>query len=92
MLENSQEVQKLVELVNEKNKAYGNSFNKVPRIIDIITEGMTHEQLKEALPRICKITRLLDKINRYIWQPGAFNEDEVKDMFGYILLLMRDSA
>ena len=76
--------------VDEKNKAYANSFAKASRILQIMIEGMTPEEVVRALPDIVTTARSLDKMIRIIRNAGkggdAMKEDPKIDKLGYDLL------
>lgn len=76
--------------VDKKNQAYNNSFEKVGKIISIMTEGLTGDQIKKALPAIMFTGRVLDKLTRNIRNEAlggdAMQEDPKIDAIGYLLL------
>ena len=71
------------ELVGEKNKAYGNSFENSSKILRILfPSGVPPVQYQDMLA----IVRILDKLNRIASDKRAFDEDPWKDILGYALL------
>lgn len=76
--------------VDEKNKAYNNSFGKVGKIITIMTEDLTGDQVRKALPAIMFTGRVLDKLIRNIRNEAlggdSMQEDPKLDAIGYLLL------
>ena len=90
-IDNHEDLGRLLgQFVDEKNKAYQNSFEKVGRIIPIMIEGLTSDEVREALPSIVFVARLLDKLIRHIRNTGkggdAMSEDPRADLVGYMLL------
>lgn len=90
-INNHEELGKLLgKFVDEKNKAYQNSFEKVGRIIPIMIEDLTAEEVVKSLPAVVFIARLLDKMIRHIRNTGkggdAMSEDPRMDLVGYMLL------
>jgi len=72
-------------LVNEKQKAYGDSFGKSGEIIKILfPDGVKPEQYPDLL---C-IVRIIDKLFRVASNKNAFNENPYQDIAGYGLLGM----
>lgn len=70
-------------LVAEKNKAYGCSFNKAQKILEILyPDGV---QPKEYI-NVLAITRVLDKLFRIATDKDAFGENPWRDICGYALL------
>jgi hypothetical protein len=73
----------LAELVERKQEAYGNSFDKATQILQILyPEGISFEDIHNVLV----ITRILDKISRIATNRDSFNEDPWQDIMGYALL------
>ena len=71
------------ELVDEKNQAYGNSFNKAGDILRIFyPNGIEPEQYSDMLA----IVRIIDKQFRIATRKDAFGESPYKDIAGYGLL------
>jgi hypothetical protein len=76
----------LASLVEEKNKAYGSSFEKAGSIIRILyPEGIPPEKLDDALT----IVRVIDKLFRIATKKDAFGENPWKDVMGYALLSVK---
>jgi hypothetical protein len=71
------------ELVDLKNKMYGDSFNKSGDILKILyPNGIIPEQYDDLL----FITRIVDKLFRIATDKKALGESPVKDMAGYCIL------
>ena len=71
------------ELVNRKNAAYGNSFNKAGDILKILfPAGVQSGQYTDML---C-IVRIVDKLFRIATDTNAMGEDPYKDIAGYGIL------
>lgn len=71
------------ELVQEKNTAYGNSFENAAKILKVLfPNGVKPVQYKDMLA----IVRILDKLNRICSDKYAFEEDPWKDIVGYGIL------
>ena len=70
-------------LVQEKYKAYGDSFGRACEILEVLyPEGIKPEQYRDALA----ITRLIDKLFRLANKKDAFGESPWKDICGYAML------
>ena len=70
-------------LVDQKNAAYGSSFEKSEQILQVLyPEGIKPVQYKDMLA----ITRLVDKLFRIATNKDAFGENPFKDIAGYGLL------
>lgn len=70
-------------LVEEKNKAYGDSFAKSGEILKILfPDGIPVEKYDDMLA----ITRILDKLFRIATQKEAFKESPYEDIVGYGIL------
>jgi hypothetical protein len=70
-------------LVEQKNKAYGSSFEKSAEIIKILyPDGVKPEQYTDLLA----ITRVLDKLFRIATKKDAFGESPWQDIAGYAIL------
>ena len=70
-------------LVDEKNEAYGSSFEKSEQILKVLyPEGIKPEQYKDMLA----ITRIVDKLFRIATKKDAFGENPFKDIAGYGIL------
>ena len=71
------------ELVDAKNKAYGDSFNQVGKFLEILyPDGIPVENYSDAL---C-IVRIFDKLKRIATNKDALGEDPYRDLVGYGLL------
>jgi hypothetical protein len=70
-------------LVEEKNKAYGSSFEKSSEIIKILyPNGVQPDQYTDLLA----ITRLIDKLFRIATKKDSFGESPWQDIAGYAIL------
>ena len=70
-------------LVDEKDKAYGSSFLKSEKILQILyPNGIEPEQYRDMLA----ITRIIDKLFRVATRKEAFGESPFKDIAGYGIL------
>lgn len=70
-------------LVDEKNAAYGSSFDKAGGILAILyPDGIRPEQYTDVLATI----RIIDKLFRIATDKSAFNEEPWKDIAGYGIL------
>ena len=70
-------------LVDEKNTAYGSSFEKSEQILKVLyPEGIKPDQYKDMLA----ITRIVDKLFRIATKKDAFGENPFKDIAGYGIL------
>ena len=70
-------------LVGEKQIAYGDSFGKSGKIIEILYEdGITVAKMDDALT----LLRIIDKMFRIATNKDAFGEDPFMDIAGYALL------
>uniref|UniRef100_A0A6M3LKC2 Uncharacterized protein n=1 Tax=viral metagenome TaxID=1070528 RepID=A0A6M3LKC2_9ZZZZ len=78
----------LVNLLMEKNEAYGDSFFQSGKVIKILyPNGVTTDQYDDLLV----IVRLLDKLFRVATRKDAFGESPWNDSAGYCLLaVLRD--
>lgn len=71
------------ELVEKKNKAYGNSFQEAGAIIRILyPRGIEPDQYDDMLA----IIRILDKLFRIATQKDALGENPWQDIAGYGIL------
>ena len=71
------------ELVQEKNKAYGDSFAKSQQIVKILyPDGVRSAQYMDMLA----ITRVIDKLFRIATKKDAFGESPWRDICGYAIL------
>jgi hypothetical protein len=70
-------------LVNEKNKAYGNSFEDAEQFLKLLfPAGIPLESYSDML---C-IVRIFDKLKRIATKKDAFGESPYRDLVGYGLL------
>lgn len=71
-------------LINEKQKAYGDSFSKAPRILAVLyPQGISTEQMDSALT----VIRVIDKLNRVATNKvDLMGENPWADIAGYSLL------
>jgi len=70
-------------LVDEKQRAYGNSFGKAGAFLRILYPvGIQPEQYGDALA----LVRIFDKMMRVATDKGALDESPFKDIAGYGLL------
>jgi len=70
-------------LVEEKNEAYGSSFERSQEILKILyPEGVQPSQYKDMLA----ITRVVDKLFRIANKKDAFGENPWQDIAGYGIL------
>ena len=70
-------------LVDEKQKAYGDSFGNAGRVLKILyPNGIPVEQYD----RMMAVVRILDKLFRIATDKGAFGENPFSDIAGYGLL------
>jgi len=71
------------QLVDKKNKAYGNSFFRAGEVLKVLyPDGIKPDQYIDVL---CMV-RMLDKFFRIATDPNAFNESPREDLIGYSLL------
>jgi hypothetical protein len=74
---------KVGQLVDDKNKAYGNSFADVGDFLKILyPNGVTPENYTDML---C-VVRVFDKLKRIATKKDAFGESPYRDIVGYALL------
>ena len=87
MSKNYDEIGKKVgELVQQKQKAYGDSFGKAGECLrQMYPNGIKPEQYDDLLT----ITRVLDKLFRIANDANAFEENPFRDICGYALLAMK---
>ena len=70
-------------LVDEKNEAYGDSFNQSGKILEVLyPEGVTPNQYRDMLA----VVRVIDKLFRIANKKDAFGESPWRDIAGYALL------
>lgn len=75
--------QEIGALVDEKNKAYGSSFDRAGSILrELYPSGVNPEQYDDLLA----IARVIDKLFRIATDKGAFGESPWSDIAGYVLL------
>lgn len=71
------------ELVDEKNKAYGDAFNKSGEFLKLLyPNGVKPEQYSDMLV----IVRIFDKLMRIATAKDALGENPFKDIAGYGIL------
>ncbi len=71
------------QLVDQKNKAYGNSFGESADFLKILyPNGVKPEQYTDML---C-VVRIFDKLKRIATSKDAFSENPYRDIVGYGLL------
>ena len=77
---------KVGKLVEEKQKAYGDSFGRSGRcLMEMFPDGIKMDQYDDLLT----IARILDKLFRIANDPDAFEENPYQDIVGYSLLAMK---
>jgi hypothetical protein len=70
-------------LVDQKNAAYGSSFEKSEYILKILyPDGINPDQYRNMLA----VTRIVDKLFRIATDKDAFGENPFKDIAGYGIL------
>ncbi len=70
-------------LVDEKKKAYGDSFGRAGPIMKILyPSGISVDKFDDALV----VVRIIDKLSRIATDRDAFGEDPFCDIIGYGLL------
>lgn len=75
--------QEIADLVLSKQAAYGNSFGKSGKIMEILyPKGIALNQANDALA----VIRIIDKLFRIATAKDALGEDPFKDIAGYALL------
>lgn len=78
----------LGKLVDEKNKAYGDSFNKCGDFLKVLyPDGVKPEQYSDMLG----LVRVFDKMMRIATAKDALGENPWKDIGGYAILKSEDS-
>ena len=79
----TQEAINLAELVTKKQIAYGDSFGRSGRIIEVLyPKGISREKYQDALAMI----RVIDKLFRIANKKYALAENPWGDIAGYALL------
>ena len=69
-------------LVQEKQEAYGDSFSKSEKIINILyPNGVKPENYRDLLT----VTRIIDKLFRIATRKNGFGESAYRDIAGYAL-------
>lgn len=77
----------LGKLVEEKQKAYGDSFSKSEEIIKVLyPDGVKPENYRDLLT----LVRMIDKMFRIATSKNAFGESPYRDIAGYALLGLAD--
>jgi hypothetical protein len=75
--------QSIGELVDKKNKAYGDAFNKSGEFLKVLyPNGITPEQYGDMLG----VIRVFDKLMRIANSKDSFGEDPWRDIAGYGIL------
>jgi hypothetical protein len=75
--------QEIGELVDKKNAAYGDSFNRSGVILkELYPKGIAPEQYNDVLAMI----RIIDKLFRIATNKDAFGENPWQDIAGYAIL------
>lgn len=70
-------------LTQEKNEAYGASFEKAGEVLGILyPNGVEPEQFRDALA----VVRVIDKLFRIATRKDAFGESPWRDIAGYAVL------
>ena len=70
-------------LVQDKNKAYGDSFGQACKILEVLyPDGIKPNQYRDVLA----ITRVIDKLFRIANKKDAFGESPWRDICGYAVL------
>jgi len=77
----------LADLIEKKNKAYGNAFAKTTEILkQLYPNGIKVEQYSD----IHVIVRVLDKLSRIANNNDPFGESPYQDIAGYSLLALNN--
>ncbi len=89
MAESFEDIGKRIgQLVTEKNAAYGDSFAKSCKVLEVLfPAGVRPEQYKDMLG----IVRVLDKMFRLANKKDAFGESPWQDITGYGILGVKNS-
>jgi len=75
--------QRIGELVDEKNAAYGDSFHKSAIVmLALFPNGIPPEKYTDALA----IVRIVDKLFRLANKKDAFGENPMEDIAGYAIV------
>lgn len=76
-------------LVDKKNQAYGDAFNKTGDILRLLyPRGISPDQYDDALA----LLRIIDKMFRIATHKNAFGENPFRDIAGYGILKCRDDS
>ncbi len=76
-------------LVDQKNKAYGNSIHDAGEVMRILyPKGISPDQYDDALA----IVRIIDKLFRIATSKTAFGENPFEDIAGYGILKCREKS
>ena len=79
--------QEIGQLVDKKNKAYGDSFAKCSDFLEILyPDGVEPEDYRDILT----LVRMFDKMMRIANQKDAFDESPYQDIAGYALLATKE--
>lgn len=74
------------ELVESKQKAYGDSFSKSGKILEVLyPNGVSVDQYDDLLT----IARIIDKLFRIATAKDSFGESPYRDIVGYSILGVR---
>jgi len=74
------------ELLEKKQAAYGNSFGKAGRVMELLyPEGIPLEHVDDALV----VVRIIDKLFRIATDKDALGESPWRDIAGYAILALR---
>jgi len=83
------QAKKTAGLVIKKQKAYGDSFSKSVKVIELLyPDGIKVEQYRDFLT----VIRVIDKLFRIATKKDAFGENPWQDVNGYSLLELVKSA
>lgn len=76
-------------LVDEKNKAYGDSFKHAGKILEVLyPNGVRPDQYQDMLYTV----RVVDKLFRLATDKDAFGENPAQDIAGYSILKSSESS
>lgn len=77
----------VAELVEVKNKAYGNSFSKCKEFLKLLyPDGVPTEKYSDMLT----VVRVFDKLMRIATDKDALGESPWQDIMGYALLALKE--
>jgi len=84
VMDTNKEIAKRIgKLVDKKNKAYGDSFNRAGKVLkELYPNGVQPKDYRNML----SIIRIIDKLFRVANDQDAFGEDPWQDIVGYGLL------